>query len=159
MTTDGKHSFYVAKRGESFIEVRDQQPGASFPGKRDLSFVGTITMTKDGSHTAYEIVRGGRAFKAGGTNRALRRLVLDSQAGPEYDALGLRDIWFSENGKHSSFLVLGAEGNKDRVIFDGLEGKLYDAVFHHSVKAIDEQSIEFVAQDGHRFLRVVEALD
>src|SRR6266478_632977 len=159
VTSDRKHSFYVAKRGESFIEVRDQQAGPSFPGKRDLSFVGIMMMTKDGSHAAYEIVRGGRAFKAGGTNRALRRLVLDSQAGPEYDALGLRDIWFSENGKHSSYLVLGAEGNRDRVIFDGLEGKLYDSVFRGSVKAIDERSIEFVAQNGSQFLRVTETLD
>lgn len=159
VTSDGKHSFYVAKRGESFVEVRDQQPGATFPGKREVSFVGALMMTKDGSHFAYEIVRGGRTFKAGGTSRALRRLVLDSQAGPEYDALGMRDIWFSENGKHSSYLVVGAEGNKDRVIFDGLEGKLYDSVFRHSIKAIDDRNIEFVAQDGQRFLRVLETLD
>jgi len=159
VTSDGKHSFYVAKRGESFVEVRDQQPGASFPGKREVSFVGVVMMTKDGSHFAYEIVRGGKMFKAGGTSRALRRLVLDSQAGPEYDALGMRDIWFSENGKHSSYLVVGAEGNKDRVIFDGLEGKLYDSVFRGSIKAIDERNIEFVAQDGQRFLRVLETLD
>jgi hypothetical protein len=82
VTTDGKHSFYVAKRGESFVEVRDNQPGVSFPGKREVSFVGMMMMTKDGSHFAYEIVRGGKMFKAGGTTRALRRLVLDSQAGP-----------------------------------------------------------------------------
>lgn len=159
LTSDGKHSFYVAKQGESFVEVRDQRPGASFPGKRDVSFVGTLMITMDGSHVAYEIVRGGKSFKAGGTNRALRRIVLDSQAGPEYDALGLRDIWFSENGKHSSYVVVGAEGNKDRVIFDGLEGKLYDAVFRRSAKAIDDQTIEFVAQDGRRFLRVTETLN
>jgi hypothetical protein len=159
VTPDGKHSFYVAKRGESFVEVRDQQPGASFPGKRELSFVGMVMITKDGSHLAYEIVRGGKMFKAGGTSRALRRLVLDSQAAPEYDALGMRDIWFSEDGKHSSYLVLGAEGDKDRVIFDGLEGKLYDSVFRGSVKAIDDHNIEFVAQDGRRFLRVLETLD
>jgi hypothetical protein len=159
LTSDGKHSFYVAKQGESFVEVRDQQAGASFPGKRELSFVGTLMITKDGSHVAYEIVRGGKSFKAGGTSRALRRIVLDSQAGPEYDALGLRDIWFSENGKHSSYVVAGAEGNKDRVIFDGLEGKLYDSVFRRSAKAIDDQTIEFVAQDGRRFLRVTETLN
>jgi hypothetical protein len=159
VTPDGKHSFYVAKRGESFVEVRDQQPGASFPGKREVSFVGMLMMTKDGSHFAYEIVRGGKMFKAGGTSRALRRLVLDSQAAPEYDALGMRDMWFSESGKHSSYLVVGAEGNKDRVIFDGLEGKLYDSVFRHSIKAIDDRNIEFVAQDGQRFLRVLETLD
>lgn len=159
VTSDGKHNFYVAKRGESFVEVRDQQPGASFPGKREVSFVGIVMMTKDGSHFAYEIVRGGKMFKAGGTTRALRRLVLDSQAAPEYDALGMRDVWFSENGKHFSYLALGAEGNKDRVIFDGLEGKLYDSVFRHSLKAIDDRNIEFVAQDGQRFLRVSETLD
>ncbi len=159
VTPDGKHSFYVAKHGESFVEVRDQQAGASFLGKRAVSFVGTVMMTKDGSHVAYEIVRGGKMFKAGGTSRALRRLVLDSQAAPEYDALGMRDIWFSENGKHSFYLVVGAEGNKDRVIFDGLEGKLYDSVFRHSIKAIDDHNIEFVAQDGQRFLRVLESLD
>lgn len=159
VTSDGKHSFYVAKRGETFVEVRDQRPGASFPGKREVSFVGMVMMTKDGSHFAYEIVRGGKMFKAGGTSRALRRLVLDSQDAPEYDALGMRDIWCSENGKHFSYLVVGAERNKDRVIFDGLDGKLYDSVFRHSLKAIDDHNIEFVAQDGQRFVRVSETLD
>jgi hypothetical protein len=40
-----------------------------------------------------------------------------------------------------------------------LEGKLYDSVFWGSVKAIDERNIEFVAQDGQRFLRVLETLE
>lgn len=159
ITADARHTFYVAKRGESFVEVHDQSAGASFPGKREVSFVGGISISRDGRHTAYEIVRGGKMFKAGSTNRALRRLVLDSQANPEYDALGLRDYWFSDTGKHFAYLVVGAEGQKDRVIFDGLEGKLYDSVFLHSLKSIDDSTIEFVAQDGRRFLRVTQSLD
>lgn len=85
-TTDEKHFAYIAQDGEEFVEVRDNQPGSKFAGKRTLSFVGWITISEDGKHLAYSIVRGGGQFAQGRTNRALRRVVVDGQTGPEYDA-------------------------------------------------------------------------
>ncbi len=159
VTPDAKHIAYIGQRGESFVEVRDNKPGATFPGKRAVSFVEEMAISKDGSHLAYEIVRGGRMFKEGRTSRALRRIVMDGQGGPEYDAYDLNNFEFTADGRHYFYEILGAEGDRDRVIFDALEGKLYDAVFRNSTRFIDEQTVEFVARDGKRFLRVTESLE
>lgn len=158
ISADGKHIAYLAKKGESFVEVRDQVPGPSFPGKRELSFVDTVAMSKDGSHLAYEIVRGGNQFKQGTTRRALRRMVIDGKAGPEYDSNALSHFRFSVDGTHYFYEIYGAVGDRDRVVFDGIDSKIYDTVFRNSTKFVDETSIEFVAQDGRRFLRVLETL-
>jgi hypothetical protein len=158
ISADGKHIAYLGKQGDSFVEVRDQKAGPSFPGKREVSFVALLVISKDGSHLAYEIVRGGSSFKQGRTTRALRRMVIDGQAGPEYDANGMGHFGFSADGQHHYYEVYGASGDRDRVIFDGMESKLYDNVFRRSVKFVDETTIEFVAQDGQRLLRVLETL-
>ncbi len=157
-SSDGKHIAYLGKQGDSFVEVRDQKPGATFPGKRELSLVELLTINDDGSHLAYEIVRGGNQFKQGTTTRALRRMVVDGQAGPEFDALDIDHFWFSSDGSHHSYEVIGAAGDRDRVVFDGVETKLYDSVFRNSTKRVDETTIEFVARDGRRFLRVLQNL-
>ncbi|HYL83765.1 MAG TPA: hypothetical protein VE263_06000 [Candidatus Angelobacter sp.] len=158
VSADGKHLAYIGKKGESFVEVRDQVPGPSFPGKRELSFVETMAMSKDGSHLAYEIVRGGNQFKEGRTRRALRRMIIDSKAGPEYDANDLNHFRFAEDGAHYFYEIYGAVGDRDRVVFDGQDSKIYDTVFRNSTKFIDETTIEFVVQEGRRFLRVLETL-
>jgi hypothetical protein len=146
----------LGKKGESFIEVRDQVAGPGFPGKREVSFVETMAMSKDGSHLAYEIVRGGNQFKEGRTLRALRRVVIDGKAGPKYDSNDLNHFRFGADGTHYFYEVYGAVGDRDRVIFDGIDSKICDTVFRNSTKFIDETSIEFVAQDGRCFLRVLD---
>lgn len=158
-TKDARHIGYIAKRGDTFVEMRDHKPTASFPGKREVSFVDTMAISEDGEHLAYVIVRGGNMFKQGSTERALRRVVLDSQAGPEYDALDIENVEFNSNGKHFFYEVRGARGDRDLVVFDGMEGLLYDAVFRNSTKFIDDTSIEFVAREGQKFLRVTQSLD
>ncbi len=158
ISLDGKHIAYLGKKGDSFVEVRDQKPGPSFPGKRELSFVELLVINKDGSHLAYEIVRGGNTFKQGRTSRALRRMVIDGKAGREYDAYDIGRFQFSSDGLHHYYEVSGAVGNRDRVIFDGMESRLYDNVFRGSVRLLDETTIEFVAQDGRRLVRVLETL-
>ncbi len=155
---DGKHIAYIGKKGDSFVEVRDQVLGPGFPGKRETSFVGLLAINKDGSHLAYEIVRGGSSFKEGRTTRALRRMVIDRNAAQEYDALGMGNFVFSADAQHHFYEVYGASGNRDRVIFDGMESKLYDTVLRHSAMFVDEATIEFVAQDGRRLVRVLETL-
>jgi hypothetical protein len=158
ISSDGKHIAYLGKQGESFVEVRDQKSGPSFPGKREISFVDLLLISKDGSHLAYDIVRGGNAFKEGRTTRALRRMVIDGKAAQEYDAYDIDHFAFGADGQHYFYEVYGASGDRDRVVFDGMESKLYDSVFRRSVKFVDETTIEFVARDGQRFLRVLESL-
>lgn len=154
-TPDAKHFAYIAQDGDDFVEVRDNQPGAKFPGKRKVSFVSWIATSEDAAHLAYEIVRGGSQFQAGRTNRALRRVVIDGQAGPEYDALGLSAFRFIKGAGHYGYEVHGAEGNRDRVVVDGHESKLYDSVFSGSLDYdTDNKSFSFVARDSEKFLLV-----
>jgi hypothetical protein len=157
---EGTHIAYVARRGDSFVEVRDQQAGPSFPGKRELSFVSWISMNEEGTHLAYSIVRGGKRFEQGHTRRALRRIVIDGTAGPEYDALNLVPGGFGKDTRHYFYAVRGAQGDRDRIVFDGLEGPLYDDVFTGPARFLDdEQTIEFFARQGGRFLRVTARLE
>ncbi|HSK46171.1 MAG TPA: hypothetical protein VLA83_20035, partial [Candidatus Binatia bacterium] len=80
VTADGRHFAYVAKRGDSFIEIRDHKTGPSFPSKATLSLVPWIRLSRDGAHLAYEIDRGGHTFKAGVGDMAWRRVVVDGQS-------------------------------------------------------------------------------
>jgi len=154
-TRDAKHFAYIAQQGEDFVEVRDNRPGAKFLGKRKLSFVSWIAMTDDAAHLAYEIVRGGETFKAGRTSHALRRVVIDGQAGPEYDADGLYSFRFTKDFAHYGYEVHRVEGKHDRVVVDGHESKLYESVFRGSLAyAAGEKTFSFVAQDGQKLLRV-----
>ncbi len=155
VSTDGKHIAYVIKRGELFVEVRDHEPGASFPGKRAESYVGMLMINPDGEHLAYEIVRCGALV----TGRCLRRIVIDGQGLREYNSLGIVDLGLSRDARSYYYTVVGAEGQRDRVVFNGLETKLYDNVFRRSVEFIDDQTIEFVAQDGPRFVKVTVAIE
>ncbi len=157
--SENGHIAYVGKQGESFIEVRDQKSGASFPGKRTESFVAFLMISDDGDHLAYEIVRGGSAFKEGRTSRALRRVVIDGKAGTEYDAQGISDLSLRAEGARYHYIVIGAERDRDRLVFNGLETKLYDNVFRGTPEFLDDQTLEFVAQDGQRFVKVTAMLD
>lgn len=159
VTEEARHIAYIVKRGDFFVEIRDQQPGPSFPGKREVSYVESILLSPDGKHLAYEIVRGGSEFKAGRTRRALRRVVLDGQAGAEYDALDISSFRFSPGKDHFAYEVVGAQKDRDMVVCDGMEGKLYDALFTGSLKFLDDQTLEFVARDGRRFLRVTQSFE
>ena len=154
VTDDSLHLAYVAKRGEQFVQVRDQKFCSAFPGKRATSFVPYIMMARDGSRVAYEIVRGGNAFKEGHTQRALRRLVVEDKADAEFDAYGITNVIFNSDGKHYAYEVIGASGERDVVVVDGEEGKYYDSVFRSSARFIQDDTIEYIAIDGGKFYRV-----
>jgi hypothetical protein len=109
-------------------------------------------------YTRGGIRSGGAQFKPGRTSRALRRVVLDGQAGPEHEAHDIGHVHFIPDSRHHFYEVTGAEPDKDLVVFDGLEGRLYGPVFRYSARFSDEQTIEFVARDGQRYLRVTETL-
>ena len=159
VTKDGMHLAYIVKRGDQFVEVRDQKFGSAFPGKRASSYVPYIMLAHDGSRLAYEIVRGGNAFKQGYTARALRRLVVDGKAGAEFDAYSISSVEFNSDGKHYVCEVFGAAGERDQVVIDGMEGKLYDSVFRDSTKFIQDDTVEYIAQDGGKFYRVRHTLN
>jgi len=158
-TDDGMHIAYVVKRGEQFVQVRDQKFGSAFPGKRAASFVSYIALAKDGSRLACEIVRGGNQFKQGTTQRALRRFVVDDKADAEFDALGMGHFVFNSGRKHYAYEVIGGSGDRDVVVVDGMEGKYYDTVFRGSTKFIQDDVIEYIAQDGGKFYRVTQSLN
>jgi hypothetical protein len=159
VTGKGLHLGYVVKRGDDFVEVKDQKFGKTFPGKRSASYVSMIMLTHDGARLAYEIVRGGNAFKEGYTQRALRRVVIDGKADAEFDALGVSGLEFNSDGKHYVYEVKGAAGDRDQVVIDGMEGKLYDVVFRNSTKFIQDDTVEFIAKDGSKFFRVRHTLN
>jgi len=155
---DSRHFAYVAKRGEDFVEVRDNTPGRAFSaGKRGPTDVQWIAMSGDATHLAYQAVSGGAQFKAGNTPRALRSVIIDGQAGPEYDAKNLVAFRFDAGAHHYSYAVLGAKGDRDLMNVDGHESRVYDAVAYPRFLE-DKQAVTFVARDGTRFLRVTYAL-
>jgi hypothetical protein len=158
-TPDGKHVGYVVRKGDSFVEMQNHKPGAIIPAKRDVSFVPQIMISRDGGHLAYEVMLGGKMFKDGDTERALRRVVLDGAFGPEFDCKAIQNITISEGGKHHFYEVHGAQGERDQVVFDGMEGLYYDDVFRNSTRFLEDHAIEFVAKEGQRLLRVTESLN
>lgn len=160
VSREGQHIAYVVKRGDQFVEVRDNVSGASLAGtgQRRVGLVGLLTMTPTGEHVAFEVVRcGGLAtnLMPGSTHaRCLRRLVVDGQAGPEYDAFDIDDVGWNGDGSVHCYRIVGADEQRDRVVFNGVATRPYDNVFGGSLKLADDQTIQFVALDGLRFVRV-----
>ncbi len=157
------HVAYVAKKAGAFVEVRDHEPGVTAPANRghvgapllgpdrDATFVSWIHLMPD--HLAYVTVRGGAEFRAGRSDRALRRLMLDGVPGPEYDAFGLM-CQVHDTG-HYACVVNGAEKDRDRIVVDARESRLYDEIVPASVDLRSDGGVEFVARQERRILRVV----
>ena len=155
---DSQHFAYVGKRGEDFVEVRDHTPGRTISaGKRGPSDVQWIAMNRDATHLAYQTVSGGAQFKAGNTRRALRSVVIDGRAGPEYDAKNIVAFDFDADAHHYFYEVLGAKGDRDLVNVDGHESRVYDSVAYPRFRE-GKKAVTFVARDGTRFLRVTYPL-
>ena len=157
-TEDSQHFAFVARQAGDFIEVRDNKPLRTVAsGKHGATGVGWIAVSRDASHLAFETVSGGAQFKAAHTTRALRSAVFDGQSGPEYNALALRNFDFDAEALHFAYEVIGADGDRDLVNVDGHESRLYDSVAG-SHYLPDAKSIQFIARDNSRFLRVTYPL-
>jgi hypothetical protein len=157
VSSDGEHVAYVGKEGNAFVEVRDGKPGARMPIAREVAFVPWTVITPSG-RLAYEVAQGGSEFKAGRTRRALRRVMLDGIAGREYDALGIV-CRLDDAERPPACVVVGAEGNRDRLIVNGLESRLYDEIVPGSVAFLSSTTVEFIARQERRILRVTMELD
>jgi hypothetical protein len=152
-SSDSLHLAYVARRDQSFVEVRDDKPGKTFDaGKRGATQVKWIMASSDATHIAYETVSGGAEFRKGTTARAHRTVVLDGQVGPEYNALDIDAFGFDAGATHYFYEVLGADGDRSLVNVDGHESRQYDAV--GSAHFASRGSVVFFARDGLKFLRV-----
>ena len=149
---------YVARHGDAFVQVLDEKAGTEVQAKGAEPYVGFLAVSTEGDHLAYEIVRGGSEYRAGRTSRARRHVVVDGREEAEYDALDTRDFSFLAGGTRHHYIVVGAEGTRDRVVFQGLDTRLFDNVFRGSVDALDDQTIQFVAQDGMRLVKVTATL-
>jgi len=150
---DGKHIAYAGLRGGAFAEVIDQQIGRSFPQGDSAEYVGEVVLSDDATHLGFEIVG------AGLHQRAKRRMVVDGRGGAVYDAFAFRSFQFSSDGQHHAYAVSGAHGDRDLIIFDGLESPLYDTVVAGSLSFNANRAIRFIAQKGSTWVRVSESLD
>ncbi len=158
---DSRQVIYIAAYKGELQEVRNHKVVRNFlpgKGKRPATLVPWVQMSPDGSHLAYEIVRGGMQYSQGATNRALRSVVLDGKAGPEYDAKGIGYFDATRDGKHYLYEVVGASGDKDLVNVDGLESSLYDEAWAPHFSG-DEKEAVFIARQDRRLLRVTLPLD
>jgi hypothetical protein len=186
-TDDALHSAYVALRGREFVEVLENQPGKavplddspqrSHPRKPDptdlnttpgtdeplppripKASIGWTELTPHATHFAFEMVKGGMRFDAGNTLRAERTVVLDGQAGKEYNAVGLSVLQFSKDEKHYWYTVYGASSKQGLVVVDGHESKLYSNLTEPQFDPADN-GIIFFARDGKKLLRVTLPLN
>jgi len=156
-TEDRKHFAYIARHGSDFVEVRDNQPGKTFSMDSKSETIGQVSLSPDGTHFAFETVRGGRDYFARQTTRARRTIILDGQPGTEYNALGALIVRFSKDGRISFYQVFGADGNRVLTVIDGQESKHYDGQTFAGF-APDDKSLTFLAQDSLRLLRITAAL-
>ena len=101
----------------------------------------------------YSQVRGGGEFKVGRSERALRRIVVDGGADPEYDALGITPCVINSSGQ-TAYVVVGAEGKRDRFVLNGRESGLYDDIVSGSINFLPPAGVEFVARQERRLLHV-----
>jgi hypothetical protein len=153
-THDGNHFVYIARRGNDFVEVRDNVPGKiCSASQRSRTLVNWIKLNNDATHTAYETAAGGKLFEQHETLRALRSVVIDGKEGPQYDAQGLTNFDFDPDSGHYFYNVIGAKGKHDLVNVNGQESRLYDRVAG-SRFGDEKRFMSFFALDGSHILRV-----
>lgn len=173
-TKDSGRSFYVARRGTDFVEVRDNQPGKTFPIDAKIGAVDWLWLSADGSHLAYQLVRGGAMYKNGAHSfsyteiwnggapvapwlRARRTVIIDGQPEKEYNALDIGEPLFTKDLRHHGYSVIGAQGKLSLVAVDANESKLYDDVGYLEMFQ-DAGKATFIARDSSRLLRVTYPL-
>jgi hypothetical protein len=159
-SSGGAHFVYLAQSNEEFVEVRDNQAGKTYSlSKMKGRFleVPWFVLTDDGSQIAFEIVSGGQMFHAGGL-RALRSVVIDGKAGPEYDVLAIDDFETSSDAHHFCYGVYGTKEGRALVNVDGHESRTYNLVGELQISDKTKR-VKFVAVDDKKLLRVVYPLE
>lgn len=147
------HWAYIGERGDSFLEVRDGQPGHSFPVGAKIGWVDWSVIANDGSRLAYQLVRGGVQFRSGVTTLARRTVILDGQAGKEYNANAISLLHFTTNRRHYLYAVVGVDQAYDLVVADGAESSPYDDIRGMQFSS-DQTAVTFFARSASRIVRV-----
>jgi hypothetical protein len=155
---DAQHFAYVAQLGGNLIEVHDNHAGSTFPvpGRTRRCYVDWIYVTNEPRHhLIYELVCGATYFILGHTNRALRQIVIDGKAGPEYDVDGLYGFRYTPDWKHYGYEVHGVNGGHVLLNIDGKETKVYDDVVSGSLEfPVGSETASFIAREGESLVRV-----
>jgi hypothetical protein len=98
-------------------------------------------LSRDGLHVAILAKRGDRQY-----------VVVDGQAGPEYDRVGKGSPFFSPEGNHVVYVA-----NKDKmiiVVVDGQAGMEYDVIFQGGPTFRPDGTLEFLAIRDNVLYRV-----
>ena len=167
----GDHIGWVEKdgRADRWVGFVDGEPRGAVPGdpkRRD--HVEQLTLSRDGSRLAFVHVVGGIAPNQLDVH-APRRVVTTGLEDRPYDALGVADLRFSEDGKHLAYVVRGAKGvavgplrNAGFVVLDGVAGRAYSWVMPGSLRFVGQDGVSYVAvlQEAKggplRYLRVTQ---
>jgi Tol biopolymer transport system component len=105
-----------------------------------------------------------RHFACGTTKGQKRYVVVDGEAGPEYDALGAPSLVFSPDSKRVAYAA--RKGAKWLVVVDGEAGPEYDGLAKLSLLvrlggvgmfSPDGKHVAYAAQKGAKWLVVVDA--
>jgi Tol biopolymer transport system component len=141
--SDGKAVTYAAMAERKCVVVIGDQPGAAWDE------IAGLTSSAGGRHVAY-------AARLGAKWRA----VVDGQAGPEYDQIGLDGpdrFWFSRDGGRVAYAA--RLGQKWQVVVDGLAGAACDEVREDSAPAAfspDGKHTAYVARSGAKWRVVID---
>lgn len=145
------------------VEVRDGQVVRGFLTERGLNFAERLTFSRNGDHIAYVLGRGGLMFSmAGGEGVARRRVVVDGVEQATYNCFELDELQFSADGQGVAYRVNGLnnagglKSGKSLVVFNGREGRHYDAVYPNTLSFDGGEKLNYTARDGRRLVRVTE---
>ena len=154
---DGSQLACVGRRAGKLVEVRD----GIMTGELDTISRGSsgdgLTWLPDGQRTAFIALNPSTGVFSDNHYWA----VVDGKPTKMYKCLGMSKPIFSSSGKHWACMVLNAVGGRryrSFVIVDGLELKFYDEVIQGSLFFFDDETIIYVAREGHKYYCVIQRL-
>jgi len=102
------------------------------------------TSSNDGCHVAMVVAKGGKQF-----------VVIDGQAGPEYDGIFVNTPVFSPDGKRVAYGARTAD--KWRVVVDGQAGPEYEGIGGGSLLfSPDGKRVAYAAQKGGKWCVILD---
>jgi WD40-like Beta Propeller Repeat len=167
----GEHVGWVEwdAKAETWVGFVDGQPRGTAPSvPRRSNSAEHLTLSRDGSRLAFVQVAGG-----GGSSQldvhALHRVVATGLEDKPYDAIGLTNLRFSDDGKHLAYEVHGAKGLAVRgrgyaglVVLDGVPGRVYSEVMSGTMRFVGPNAVRYVARvqetkgGPYRYYRVTQ---
>jgi Tol biopolymer transport system component len=111
----------------------------------------TVVVSPDGRHVAYVAAKGNKQF-----------VIVDGQAGREYDAIDPGSLVFSPDGKRLAYVAArknraATGGQTQFVVEGGKEGKGYDGIGLSSVRfSPDSKRVGYGARTGQKPLLVID---